>query len=422
MSHASAALRPRPSTSSGPPGRRARPRWLVLGAAVLLLGAAGVVAPRLLAPDRPTTVCARDALQERALLDLQQYAAWLRTNRVAGFVGEVGWPGGPSVGDVDSARWNALAELWYAAADRMRLPVVAWAAGPWPGSYPLAVYRSVPGSGVLSTAGPQAAVLARHTGPLHGVSAADGSFGTSTAAFGATDPGAYGSAYSYEGDADDAYLAAQGVGLVRLAFSWERLQPVPSGPLVPTEVARLRDAVAAAQNHGLHVLLDLHGYGTFQAAPGRTLLLGSEGLPAGALADLWSRLVPALPPVYGYDLLNEPSRLAVKGPAAQQLWQSAGQQAVDAIRRAGGTGVVVVGGYARMGPGDWGPAQPAPWIRDPRGRVAYDAHAYFDADGSGRYTASYATELTQAQQTAPPPGCFALTLFAPSSAVDRTTP
>ena len=423
MSPASAALHRRPAAPSRPPGRRLHPHRTVVGAAVLLLVAACVVVPRLLAPDRPTTVCAQDALQERALLDLQQFASWLREYRVAGFVGEVGWPGGPSVSDADSARWNALAEQWFTAADRMRLPVAAWAAGPWPGSYPLAVDRAAPGSRTLTVAGPQAAVLARHTGPLRGVSAADGSFGTSTADFSATDPGAYGSAYGYEGDADDAFLAAQGVTLLRLSVSWERLQPVPMGPLAPAEVARLRDAVSAAQNHGLHVLLDLHGYGAFRVAPGRTLLLGSAQLPAGALADLWSRLVPALPPMYGYDLLNEPSRLAVKGQAAQLLWQAASQQAVDAIRRAGGTGVVVVGRYARMGPGDWGTAQPRPWIVDPRGRVAYDAHAYFDSDGSGRYASSYTGELTLAQHSARQiPGCLGLNLFAPSSAVDRTLP
>ncbi len=423
MSPASAALHRRPLTPSRPPGGRPRPRRAAIGAAVLLLVAAGFLVPRLFAPGRPATVCARDALQERALLDLQQFASWLREYRVAGFVGEVGWPGGASVDNTDSARWNALAEQWFTAADRMRLPVAAWAAGPWPAAYPLAVDRAAPGSRALSIAGPQASVLARHPGPLRGVSAADGTFGTSTADFSAEDPGAYGSAYGYEGDADDTYLAAQGVTLLRLSVSWERLQPVPMGPLAPAEVARVRDAVSAAQNHGLHVLLDLHGYGAFRAAPGRTLLLGSAQLPVTALADLWSRLIPALPPMYGYDLLNEPSRLAVKGQAAQLLWQAASQQAVDAIRRAGGTGVVVVGGYARMGPGDWGTAQPRPWIVDPRGRVAYDAHAYFDSDGSGRYASSYAGELTQAQREArQPPGCFGPNLFAPSSAVDRVLP
>ncbi len=53
---------------------------------------------------------------------------------------------------------------------------------------------------------------------------------------------------------------------------------------------------------------------------------------------------------------------------------------------------MTVSGYLPMGPGAWGQMHPRAWIRDPLHRVAYESHAYFDSDGSGRYDASYASE------------------------------
>ncbi|MFD0331992.1 glycoside hydrolase family 5 protein [Streptacidiphilus monticola] len=232
-------------------------------------------------------------------------------------------------------------------------------------------------------------------------------------------------AYGYENEDDYSYLADQGVSLVRLSVSWERLQPVPFHALDATEVQRVRDSVYAAQRHGLLVLLDLHGYGDFAAGGGRgTLRLGSPALPTGALADFWRRAVTALPPVYGYDLLNEPQHLAATGTAGARLWESASRQAADAIRAAHGHGLLVVAGYGDAQPGAWGRLHPAPWISDPLDRVAYDAHAYFDSDGSGRYAASYPRELTLAQQAGggPTRSCLPLSAFDASDAQDRTQP
>ncbi|MEC8253175.1 MAG: hypothetical protein VX044_08180, partial [Planctomycetota bacterium] len=40
------------------------------------------------------------------------------------------------------------------------------------------------------------------------------------------------------------------------------------------------------------------------------------------------------------------------------------------------------------------------WIRDDLGRVAYEAHVYFDANGSGKYDRSYAEEARLDPRTA----------------------
>jgi endoglucanase len=67
---------------------------------------------------------------------------------------------------------------------------------------------------------------------------------------------------------------------------------------------------------------------------------------------------------------------------------------VSAIRQVNRTAFVIV-------PGDgWSNAHrfdelngQRAWIQDPAGRVVYEAHCYFDADASGKYQRSFASEL-----------------------------
>jgi hypothetical protein len=100
-------------------------------------------------------------------------------------------------------------------------------------------------------------------------------------------------------------------------------------------------------------------------------------------------------------ILNEPTRLAADGRAGALIWERTAQQAVDAIRRTGSTRAVTISGYLPMGPAWWGQMHPRAWINDPLHRVAYESHAYFDSDGSGRYYASYAEELLRVPNPAP---------------------
>jgi hypothetical protein len=354
-------------------------------------------------------VCTNDVLQAKAVAGLANFAGWLRRNEAAGFIGEVGWPS-----NRDSAKWNALADIWYTAADRIGLPVTAWAAGSWPADYPLAIYRSGPGSSEVNIPGPQAAVVERHpsTGRyLRGVALAAGSFAASdtNAAFGAGNPGHYGQDYGYETPSTYSDLAARGVRLVRLALTWERLQPVPFGSLSQGELARVRSVVRQASRANLAVIVDLHGYGDFAAGGGphgqiRHLVLGSPELPTTALADFWKRTAVAFadaPAVVAFGLLNEPTRLAAGGRAGALIWEQAAQLSVDAIRRTGSTTAVTVSGYLPMGPPAWGQMHPRAWISDPLDRVAYESHAYFDSDGSGHYDASYGDEVRRVANPSP---------------------
>jgi hypothetical protein len=384
-----------------------------LGVAVVLVSCmltALLVVPWL-ALSGKREVCTRDALQAKAVAGLANFAGWLHRNRATGFIGEVGWPSGR-----DGAAWNALAEKWYTAADQIGLPVTAWAAGPWPPDYRLAIYRSEPGSPDTLVSGPQAAVVQDHASTgyyLRGVSMAAGSFaaGDTNVAFGGGNPGRYGRDYRYETGSIYQDLADRGLRLVRLAVTWERLQPAPFGPLSQSELARVRTALDDADRAHLAVLVDLHGYGYFAAGGGRDgrlvrRALGSPDLPTAALADFWTRTATALahaPGIAGFGILNEPTHLAATGRAGARMWERASQQSVDAIRRTGSTATVTVSGYMPMNPGAWGEMHPTAWIRDPLHRVAYESHAYFDTDSTGYYDASYAEELRRAARAAPRP-------------------
>jgi Cellulase (glycosyl hydrolase family 5) len=423
-----AGVRPNPVDAGRPsaPVHRSPTRrpWRLAGglaAAVLLLGAGGaLLAPRLLHP-QPAKICAGDALQTHALDGLATFADWLRRNDVPGYIGEVGWPAG-----ADEQRWGALAGTWYRAADAIGLPVTAWAAASWPAGYPMAVYRRGSGSTSLNTAGPQSRVVGDHASTdryRRGVVLAGGSFGAadSNPDFSSSRPGRYGYDYSYENTASYAYLAAQGVRLVRLTVSWERLQPVPGKALSPVELGRLRTALDRAAQAGIAVIIDLHNYGSFAAA-GSTrpakLVLGSPELPASRLADLWSRLAQATGDeraLAGYDLLNEPITLSARGAEGARLWEQASQASVDAIRATGSTRTIAVTAYGQTAPAQIGEFHPRAWIDDPLHRTVYEAHAYFDDDSSGHYAAGYAAELARLPHIAAGHTCRVFRDLTPST-------
>lgn len=349
------------------------------------------------------TPCAGDAVTSRSLAELDSFTGWVRRSGVQAAIGEVGWPQGP-----DAPRWDALAKRWYAAADEAQLGVFAWSAAErWPADYPLGIYReaATPQPVPSYVAGSQAAVVERHLsqGGARGVSLADGSFGATfddddkngagARAYSNRSPGTYGVDYLYPSADFLRFVAGRGIRSVRLAFTWERLQPVLGGPLDPVELGRLRATVAAAATAGLSVDLDLHNYGRFaQGLPGgkrRMLLLGSEELPASSLSDVWTRLATAFngnTAVSGYGLMNEPHDL----PGGAAGWEAASTAAAVAIRRVDTRTPLYVGGYAHSGVSTWVQEHPRPWIDPALWPVVYEAHQYFDANHEGAYSQSYA--------------------------------
>ena len=406
-------LTPAPERSAGKRapsiGGRARHLWpgsslrtgrLVTAAAVLALAVAGVRVIQTLGSPPAGAICVGDAVQARAVGGLVDFDTWLRREGAQGFVGEVGWPSGP-----DQDAWASVGEAWYKAADAAGLPVTAWSAGRWGASYPMAIYRPSSDTAGVDSAGPQARVVERHPsrlGVARGVAVASGAFGADAVAS-TGKPGRYGIDYTYGSSSTYTFLAQHGVKLIRLAIVWERLQHTPFAPLDATEVRRLRQVLQWAAQLHLKVVLDLHGYGDMTVAQGgkpQHLLLGSPALPVTAFADLWRRLARATvgqSSLAGYDLLNEPVHLAMDGSDGARLWEHASQAAVDSVRGAGGRGTVLVSSYGSTSPVGWPHLHDKAWIHDPLSDVAYEAHAYFDADGSGHYAHSYAAESAAAQ-------------------------
>jgi hypothetical protein len=358
-------------------------------------------------PAQPSTgpVVGDDALQRRTLSQQQSFVDWLARGDAKGYVGEVGWPNDESVD-----RWNALAAKWYEAADEADLWVTAWATGEWWGPYTMAHYR-VSGGGSLNAATPTAAVLEAHrgNGADRGVNLNGGEFGIgpnlgtgSGGAFSNVNRGTYDQSYHYDSQASMDYLASRGVGLVRLPFRWERIQPAPGGDLDQQELARLRAAIDRAGKAGLQVVPTVMNYGAYwlhnpSTGRGDRTPIGSPEVSQAHFADLWRRLATALGDqgsIGGWGLMNEPCQMPGGAPA----WERASQAAVDAIRSSGDARTILVPGYSWSTISKFATEHPkGPWVTDPAENLRYEAHHYFDGNLSGDYR-SYDAELSDAVQ------------------------
>ncbi len=71
-------------------------------------------------------------LEQRAQQRLQPFINWCRTNKVRGFLGEIGVPS-------HEPRWEALLKNALSILDMAEIPSCYWAAGEWWGEYPLSI-------------------------------------------------------------------------------------------------------------------------------------------------------------------------------------------------------------------------------------------------------------------------------------------
>lgn len=397
----------RPGQRSRPPRRRSRLRLALVASLALALAASTAAAWRV-AHDGNSCSNALRPLAAKQVARLDEFQAWLKRNHVLGYVGEVGWPGTGR----DAAQWNGVAQAWYAEADRDQLWVTAWSAAKgWPRTYPMATYRLSSDPKIRSASGGQARVVEAHTrasAALRGVDLPSGAFGALHDAGGRysdLSPGVYGRDYYYPTAPEYHFLNERGIHLVRLAFTWERVQPKPFGPLSAAELRHLKQTIYDATSAGIAVIIDLHNFGEYwhasSSAPNpQPSVLGSAQLPTTALADLWRRLALALrgvPGITGYDLMNEPGGLATNPKAGALVWQRASQQAVDAIRSTSDQRMLAIEAYAASGPQEFVQLHPRAWIHDPANLTRYEMHQYFDSDGSGHYRQTLHAEAAAAR-------------------------
>jgi aryl-phospho-beta-D-glucosidase BglC (GH1 family) len=211
--------------------------------------------------------------------------------------------------------------------------------------------------------------------------------------------------YHHDTPASLAFLAKRGVKLVRLDFRWERVQQDVGGRLRSTDVKRIRDWVRSAQRVGLTPIIDLHNYGHLfvwnsTLRRGVRTAIGSEDLPISAFADLWRRLSTVFKNEGNviYDLMNEPEGLAPDAKEGSRIWEKASQAALNAIRANGDKHLVLVEGYDWSGVRLWSKHHPRGWIRDPARNFRYEAHHYWNREGSGYYTHTYDDEVADSRE------------------------
>ncbi len=194
-------------------------------------------------------------------------------------------------------------------------------------------------------------------------------------------PGTYGKQYIYPDPASAAYFASKGMNLMRLPFSWERLQRKLNGPFDSTELGRIKSFVSAVTATGSTVMLDPHNYARYNGK-----LIGSSDVPFTAFADFWSRLANEFKgnPKIMFGLMNEPHDMVT------ETWVTAANAGIAAIRATGATNTIAVPGNAWSGAFSWSDS----WygtpnatamlkITDSGKNLLFEVHQYLDADSSG---------------------------------------
>ena len=238
-----------------------------------------------------------------------------------------------------------------------------------------------------------------------GINLAGGEFGDHVKDFSNSNPGQYGKDYIYPRQATMEYFASNGMGLLRIPFRWERIQPELGKPLNRDELERLKDVVRRAASANAHVILDLHNYARYKIKKdGKvvTQIVGDRGPSGGTplvtinhLCDLWQRLAREFrdnPTVIGYGIMNEPHDISKTEPS----WKVISQAVVRAIRDVDPETAILVPGD-RWSSARWFPEinGPKAWIDPKIPNIVYEAHLYFDRDGSGKYLLDYDVCLTK---------------------------
>lgn len=217
---------------------------------------------------------------------------------------------------------------------------------------------------------------------LMGVNLASANFGKQYSDW----PGTYGVQYVYPAPAELDYYQRKGLTLIRLPFSWQRMQPTPDGPLDAAQVAHMQAFLDAARKRGLHVVLDAHDFGRYHPFDDSTVI-GSAKVPIPAFQDFWTKMAAQFgndPAVYGFDIMNEPHDMG-----GARVWPAAAQAAVNGIRTVDKTTPIMVEGDNWANAATWQTYNGDLNIDDPSHEIVYEAHEYFDANGSGNYVQTY---------------------------------
>lgn len=181
---------------------------------------------------------------------------------------------------------------------------------------------------------------------------------------------------------DFDYMTGLGLGVVRLPFRWERLQPTLGAAFDSAELTRLQTAVSDLRGAGVKVILDVHNYGKYIIS-GTSYLIGSSTVTHAHFMDLWSRLSTIYASDSGvlFGLMNEPS-----GLIPTDEWWSIAQAATNEIRNGGATNTILVPGAYGDGASSWttsGNSIFAESFSDPGDNYWFEVHQYLNANADG---------------------------------------
>jgi endoglucanase len=196
-------------------------------------------------------------------------------------------------------------------------------------------------------------------------------------------PGTYGTDYTYPTAAELDYFKSKGLILIRLPVKWERLQHALNGPLDTAEAARVHAVLTAAGTRAMKVVLDIHNFTYYNG-----FAIGSPEVPYSAFKNLWASLAAEFKNdsgLYGYGLMNEPRDTGGK-------WPQMAQAGMDGVRSVDRVTKVFIAGEGSSRAGDWRTFNESLNVIDVAHNHVYEAHVFFDHDGSGVYSGSYDME------------------------------
>jgi len=213
--------------------------------------------------------------------------------------------------------------------------------------------------------------------------------------FGSNLPGTYGVDYIYPGiDAEGFtnawemdYFHGKGLNLLRVPLQWERLQHDLYGPLSTFDLGLIDQVLANAAARGMSVVLGPHNFAR-RTIGGVDYIIGSAQVPYSAFTDFWQKMAQHFAGhagLYAYALDNEPHDTG-------GLWVTGGAQAgVDGVRAADLSTPILVPGDGWSGAWAWLDSgnDALRTLNDPSNNLIFEAHQYFDSDGSGSYALSY---------------------------------
>ena len=208
-------------------------------------------------------------------------------------------------------------------------------------------------------------------------------------------PGALGTQYFYPGAADINMAKAYGAELIRVPFTWDRIQHDTEGVLDAAlwgpDITALDAAVTALEARGMRIILDMHSYAGRSLTVGgvRTkYTIGAPQLPVSEFARVWRLLADHYknrPSIWGYDLMNEPGGAS---SVTTSNWVSYCQAAVTAIREVDmNTPIILEGAPGWNHASAWlTTGAPLLAVVDPANNLIFSAHCYIDRDQSGQWS------------------------------------